>query len=206
MSNVPAGLCRCGCGERTSVLPYDCSKTGLKKGEHRHFKKGHSLKVFRISATRVLPFSEQDIDVMVSMYEQGHSTHAIGREFGCDSNSVYLRLVARGVRMRHRSARRPKITFHSNGYVRWDGKYVHRIVAEAWYGRRLQPGEHIHHIDGDKLNNHPLNLRFVSASEHLALHNRERAAARRKIDPEVRQDAAEDHRDMDQSVSASVHP
>lgn len=51
--------------------------------------------------------------------------------------------------------------------------YEHRIVAEAKIGRRLLPGEVVHHIDGDKQNNLPSNLEVhASIADHLAEHRK----------------------------------
>lgn len=44
--------------------------------------------------------------------------------------------------------------------------YVHRLVASERLGRRLENWEHVHHIDGDKLNNLPSNLIVLSSSTH----------------------------------------
>lgn len=54
-----------------------------------------------------------------------------------------------------------------------DGSSVQfaRIVMENKIGRPLKPGEIVHHIDGDKTNDHPDNLMlFSSASEHIKWH------------------------------------
>lgn len=50
----------------------------------------------------------------------------------------------------------------------------HRVVMERFLGRKLTPDEHVHHIDGDTLNNSPSNLQIVSASEHLKIHIQDR--------------------------------
>lgn len=42
---------------------------------------------------------------------------------------------------------------HGNGAV-----LEHRLVMEQKLGRYLEPYERVHHIDGDKANNHPSNL------------------------------------------------
>ena len=56
-------------------------------------------------------------------------------------------------------------------YSKFYGRHTHRVVAEKMLGRKLRPGEVVHHIDGDKRNNRPENLMvFASQSEHVAWH------------------------------------
>lgn len=118
--------------------------------------------------SRVLSFSETDLRDMVRRYDCGHSTAEIAKHYDCLAGSVWARLKKRGVRMRDFNYRRPRISVHSDGYIVFDGRYVHRIVAEAWLDRELLPGEVVHHRDGDKTNNHPDNLRvFGSNTEHM---------------------------------------
>jgi len=51
--------------------------------------------------------------------------------------------------------------------------YEHRVKAEIKLGRRLQPGEQIHHLDGDKTNNSDDNLVISeSKAEHAVYHRR----------------------------------
>lgn len=50
--------------------------------------------------------------------------------------------------------------------------YEHRVVAEQTIGRRLLPGELVHHKDGDKLNNAPSNLEVVTRFVHRVRHRR----------------------------------
>lgn len=56
-------------------------------------------------------------------------------------------------------------------YEKTYGVHTHRVVAEQILGRPLRKGEVVHHIDGDKRNNSPENLRiFESQAEHARFH------------------------------------
>lgn len=55
----------------------------------------------------------------------------------------------------------------NEGYV-----YEHRYIMEEILGHRLQDNEVVHHIDGNKLNNHPDNLMWLDTGQHTKLHNR----------------------------------
>jgi hypothetical protein len=54
---------------------------------------------------------------------------------------------------------------YSNGCV-----YYHRHVASLKLGRWITTEEHVHHIDGNPLNNDPANLEVLTPSEHHKLH------------------------------------
>lgn len=45
-------------------------------------------------------------------------------------------------------------------------RYEHRAVLEAHLGRPLRRGEHVHHRNGDPLDNRPENLEALTAAEH----------------------------------------
>lgn len=49
--------------------------------------------------------------------------------------------------------------------------YIHRYVAETFYGVRLTSDLHVHHKDENKLNNDPDNLEILTAAEHGKLHS-----------------------------------
>jgi len=55
-------------------------------------------------------------------------------------------------------------------YRKRNGRHEHRVVAENMLGRPLMPGEVVHHIDGDHLNNAPENLSVMTQAEHMRLH------------------------------------
>lgn len=56
-------------------------------------------------------------------------------------------------------------------YSKEYGRHTHRVEMERMLGRKLKPGEIVHHIDGDKRNNSPDNLMLLpSQAEHARLH------------------------------------
>lgn len=56
-------------------------------------------------------------------------------------------------------------------YRKYLGQLEHRYVMEQIIGRPLMPGEVVHHINGDKHDNRPVNLMlFKSQSEHAEWH------------------------------------
>ena len=56
-------------------------------------------------------------------------------------------------------------------YPKINGRHAHRVVAEKILGRKLRPGEVVHHKDGNKQNFSPENLEVLPGqSEHAKLH------------------------------------
>src|SRR3990167_3870516 len=61
-----------------------------------------------------------------------------------------------------------------NLYVKSHGRHEHRIVAEKKIGRGLKKGEIVNHLNGDKWDNRPSNLKIMTQSEHARGHTTER--------------------------------
>ena len=59
-----------------------------------------------------------------------------------------------------------------NDYLRIKSTYkpLHRLLYEHYHGIELDSKTHIHHSDGNKLNNHISNLMAVTPKEHRNLH------------------------------------
>ena len=71
-------------------------------------------------------------------------------------------------------------TGEGKAYRKFNGRHLHRIVAERKIGRALVCGETVHHVDGDIQNNKPENIEVLpSQGEHMAKHRNEMLAARK---------------------------
>lgn len=53
-------------------------------------------------------------------------------------------------------------------------KYLHRQVMERHIGRKLRRGEHVHHLDGNPLNNEISNLQILTHGVHAKIHSDKR--------------------------------
>jgi hypothetical protein len=56
-------------------------------------------------------------------------------------------------------------------YTKYMGRHEHRVVMEQKIGRSLLGTEIVHHVDGNKKNNHPDNLVITSRQEHSREHS-----------------------------------
>ena len=74
----------------------------------------------------------------------------------------------------------------SSGYYEFTvgenkGRSVHCVLMERRIGRRLLPDEVVHHVDGNRLNNHIDNLALLTRSGHTRLHRREERLMKTEI-------------------------
>ena len=61
-----------------------------------------------------------------------------------------------------------RITSEKEGNI---DKFLHRLIFEDYHNCKLDKSDVIHHIDGDKTNNHPTNLICMSRKAHAILHS-----------------------------------
>lgn len=108
---------------------------------------------------------------------------ATGRRLS-ESAKVKLRALTGAANAQWRGG----LTMSANGYLQFTaspangcnaGKMIHKVIAEWKYARQVGNGEHIHHLDGNKLNNHPENIVIISASDHAKIHYEDRENGKR---------------------------
>ena len=119
-----------------------------------------------------------DIEIC-RMYNDGRSCAEIAKVYGMSSVQIQRILKENGVKVDMYRMKKGGLHISKGGYIRFDyskgngfhaGRKVHTLIAEMVLGRMLCKDEVVHHIDGDKLNNHPNNLAVISKGEHTILH------------------------------------
>lgn len=130
---------------------------------------------------------EKRLPLLRAYCEQGMSMSRIARLLGTNKRHVRSAIGRYGIRHvpyslagENNPAWRGGVQIDKNGYVlvyapnhphrnRHNKILLHRLVMEKKIGRTLLPSEVVHHIDKNKLNNHPSNLSLYQTNgRHLA--------------------------------------
>lgn len=177
-------LCECGCGDMAPLSKYTtrCGNYNYVKGEPLRFIPGHQARGRTWSDEQRKSFRATMLGHPVTA-ETRNKISERHKELGTrpPPEAVDLANLNRGRREHspswkggtsivngYRCVYQPDHPRrHPNGYV-----YEHITIAEATIGRRLNAGEVVHHLDHNKLNNHPDNLVVVESSPmHMRLYH-----------------------------------
>ena len=102
------------------------------------------------------------------------STYQIAAQLGCAQISVFRAIRAFGIALRPKGPRLkplPHGAYRTRHADRPGGSNrLHRQIMEAHLGRALERWEHVHHVDGNTLNNDIANLMVLTKNAHHKLH------------------------------------
>lgn len=179
---APRPFCRCGCGTETDWL--------TQKVRWAVYAKGH----YRADA----PYKHETW-LRVEYVDKRRTVAEIAADFSVTPSCINKYMRKFGIPARGRSEARigrmigPKNPAWKGGVADWDYASGWKVIARKIRGldewtcqicleQRKRWGKHlhVHHIDGDKLNNDPLNLISVCASCHP------RGAKERELAPMLR--------------------
>lgn len=109
------------------------------------------------------------------------SVHDCQREVDCTYDDEHYSVRDNGAVMRHpRAGKRPRPTDNQwtfgkpnsqNGYMYISQVRIHRIVATAFHGEPPTPEHVVDHIDTNRRNNRPENLRWLTRLENALLND-----------------------------------
>jgi len=124
-----------------------------------------------------------------SRLDAGETMASIGRSYGVTGQAVHWFVNHHKLRRGTKPSaigNRIKATIHSTGRFTDQWGYImvrtssragalaytpeHVLIAEQMLGRKIERGEIIHHINGNKSDNRPENLHICSRKEHMTIH------------------------------------
>lgn len=124
-----------------------------------------------------------------------------GRHLGCPATPIIPRNTTRGIKMdrtreNNHNWRGGRVTTQHGyilirigvGHPLADCRgyaYEHRVVLSEKLGRLLEKGEKTHHIDGDRKNNNPENLKLVTGNAEHYYEHRKTSNLRKPHEPNL---------------------
>jgi hypothetical protein len=146
----------------------------------RQIARERGVRVFG-KGNRNREYSQDQVMDMATRWHAGESQDSIAKSYGTIQTTISKLLRQHGVRSKNeRKNPRPKFGKVASGegyqliWIDHDHPYVkmrtrsgyvpeHRLVMAAHLGRPLVSSEHVHHIDGDRMNNKIDNLQLRNA-------------------------------------------
>lgn len=123
----------------------------------------------------------EDDEKIAAMYSSGMSCYEIATLFSTSATNINRILHKNNVEVNPYRVKKGGISITKDGYLRFNptgsngvnaGRRLHDIVAEMKIGRPLGKNEVVHHMDWNKMNNHPDNLVVMTRGEHTTLHKK----------------------------------
>jgi len=120
-------------------------------------------------------WTSREVALLKEMFKAGTSDEEIAKTLNRSVKAVSAKRARLGLYRYNRSDREGKY-LDTDGYFKiYDGRgnrlFYHRVVAERMLGRKLRPGERVHHINFDKTDNREENLYVCrDRSHHFRVH------------------------------------
>ena len=151
-------------------IPEVAERTGLHRSTVR----------YHLAKSGVLRSRAEGVRIAASKGKLGSGLRGKKRVF----SAAHKARIAES-RLRHSAMFARGVSVSSGGYFvitrgEHKGRSEHRVIIEHKIGRRLRTDEHVHHIDGNKQNNAPSNLRVMTGSDHMRIHATESAPTRER--------------------------